>query len=76
MTGLFKQKFKLDITFDNLSEHEFTEKLSTLFQLNSSTAKLIFDGVFSYKKEFLFSDFENYLSQDEQTTFFANPLVI
>lgn len=45
MTGLFKQKFKLDITFDNLSEHEFTEKLSTLFQLNSSTAKLLFDGV-------------------------------
>lgn len=76
MTGLFKQKFKLDITFDNLSECEFIEKLSTLFQINSSTAKLIFDGVFSYKKEFLFSDFENYLSQDEQTTFFANPLVI
>lgn len=45
MTGLFKQKFKLDITFDNLSEFEFIEKLSTLFQLNSSTAKLLFDGV-------------------------------
>lgn len=75
MVGLFTQKFKLDITFDNLIELEFVKKLSTQFNLNPCIAKLLFDGVFSYKKEFLFSDFDNYLSQDELTTFFSNPLV-
>jgi hypothetical protein len=76
MAGLFTQKFKLNGSFDNLPEKEFVKSLSDKFDLNMSIAQLLFDGVFSYKKEFLFSDFENYLSQAERTTFFANPLVV
>jgi hypothetical protein len=76
MAGLFTQKFKLNGAFENLNEPEFVKSLADKFDLDVSIAQLLFDGVFSYKKEFLFSDFENYLSQDERTTFFANPLVV
>jgi hypothetical protein len=76
MAGLFTQKFKLNGSFDKLPEKEFVKSLSDMFELDLSVAQLLFDGVFSYKKEFLFSDFEHYLSQDERTTFFANPLVV
>jgi hypothetical protein len=76
MVGLFTQKFKLNGYFDNLTEEEFVKSLADKFELDLSIAQLLFDGVFSYKKEFLFSDFENYLSKDERTTFFANPLIV
>lgn len=76
MAGLFTKKFKLNGAFDDLNEPEFVKSLADKFELHMSIAQLLFDGVFSYKKEFLFSDFENYLSQDERTTFFANPLVV
>lgn len=76
MASLFTQKFKLNGSFDNFPEKEFVKSLADRFDIDMSIAQLLFDGVFSYKKEFLFSDFENYLSQAERTTFFANPLIV